>query len=102
MLRDLRNRLDFFIRSNIRFGRQVDPKQANEQDAPLQAEFDSYFSVFDWKAALASFEGRDKLNVADIGCRTFLYAPVLERRFAELGFATALRTCASLLPSRAA
>ncbi len=42
-------------------------------DEPLQAEFAD---------GLARF---DRLAVADVGCRTFLFAPVIERCFAAHG-----------------
>ncbi len=90
LLRDLRNRLDFFLRSQVRWGRRVDGASVLAHDAPFHAEFDAFFSLFHWEAALAALRGKAQLTVADIGCRTFLYAPVLERRFATLGVATSL------------
>ncbi len=85
-LRDLRNRVDFFLRSRVRLGRDVDAAAMVAQDAPLQAEFGDCLSRFDWRSALTRFSGRDRLVVADVGCRTFHFAPVLERCFATHGF----------------
>ena len=82
---DLRNRLDFFLRSLLRFDLAVDATAVLAHDAPFHAEFDSFFSMFTWEAALLGLRAKKTLVVADIGCRTFLYAPVLERRFAALG-----------------
>ncbi len=89
-LRDLRNRFDFFVRSRLRLGRTVDAAAMLAQDEPLQAEFADCLSRFDWRSALARFAGRDRLAVADVGCRTFLFAPVLERCFAAHGLRVAL------------
>jgi hypothetical protein len=84
-LRDLRNRFDFFVRSRLQWGRAVDADAAVARDAPLQAEFDGCLARVDWSAALAGADRRAPLVVADVGCRTFLFAPVIERRLAAAG-----------------
>ncbi len=90
MLRDIRNRVDFFLRSSLRWGRTVDVEYTEKRDAPYQAEFEEFFPLFDWKTAIEPLRERQRLVVADIGCRTFLFAPVHQKKFRELGFATTL------------
>lgn len=90
MIADLRNRLDFFLRSRLRMGRAVDAARTEARDRPFQLEFDAFFRSFDWASALRERDPASHLRVADIGCRTFLFAPVLENNFRELGFETEL------------
>jgi hypothetical protein len=90
ILRDLRNRADFLLRSHLRWGRKIDAQKAARLDAPLQADFEAFLARFDWRDALAPFAPGQRLNVADVGCRTFLFAPVLERHLQALGFRATL------------
>ena len=84
-LKNLRNSLDFMLRSHFKFGRAL-PTDAPTptRDLKLQMEIRDFLSLYNWKKRLEKFAHTEKLIVADIGARNFAFAPEIDRIFNKL------------------
>jgi hypothetical protein len=75
VLDDWRNRLDFAIRSRLRFGREVTERSVLASDLAWQEDARAFLFRLPWTRLLNALP--DTLEIADVGARTFALAPVL-------------------------
>ncbi len=77
-LLNLRNYFDYFLRNSIPFSRPLkDQAETPPTDKLVQIEFRQFLDTFDWKPIFKRLSA-DSLQVADIGARNFLFAPVID------------------------
>lgn len=88
-LYDLRNRVDFALRSHLRLRRPVADDAVLAGVAEQQAEFASWVRRFPWERFAPGWSGR-RLVVADVGCRTFVHAAPLDALLASYGLEATL------------
>jgi len=90
-MKDLRNRLDYFLRNRLTWGRDIpEGFPVPETDRRFQTEVREFFDKFPWPTILESAPRNRPLVVADIGTRNFATAPVIDDLFAREGFAIEL------------
>lgn len=83
MIRNFRNKVDFFIRNRVRLGRPLsDESELTFDSAQWQQELYEFFDLFEWEHLLPH-EPVKLLQVADIGAKTFIAGPVIERHLAR-------------------
>lgn len=87
---NIRNTIDFYLRSQIRWGRSLSKgKPIKAIDAQIQREFKEFLALFNWDSALSQMTlGQGPLITADIGARNFALAPVIDHHFRSLGYQT--------------
>jgi hypothetical protein len=70
-LKDLKNRLDFFLRSHLTWGRPISPStKLHPQAKRFQTELTEFLKAFSWQNYLTPSQ-LQKLTIADVGTRTF-------------------------------
>jgi hypothetical protein len=83
----VRNSVDFNLRSRVTWGRDISlGTPLNAADRRLQKECKAFLELFDWQTILKSLEPSSNLTVADIGARNFVFAPILDAHFTDLGY----------------
>lgn len=86
-LLNLRNKIDFKLRSVIRLKRPVDGESPIPGiDYKVQKEFQNFATLFPWASALAHMGKENTLVVADVGARNFCFAPIIDTLFKDLGY----------------
>lgn len=84
-LLNLRNAIDFKIRSAIRIKKPVDTHASIPgMDSKVQTEFAEFLNLFPWAEILSEIPKGEKLVVADVGARNFCFAPVMDTLFKDL------------------
>ncbi len=91
-LKILRNRLDFWLRSRIRFSKKLPPDFApTPLDLELQKELVEFLTGFPLADRCHEVNHFDfHINVADVGARNFNYASVYDGIFRKAGFKPAV------------
>jgi len=85
MVKNLRNRLDFFLRGRLTWGRDLpDDFIPSETDRKLQSEVREFFGLFPWSQLLHGMPR--KVTVLDVGARNFATASVMEECFVREGY----------------
>lgn len=88
VVKDLRNRLDYFLRNRLTWGREIpEGFPVPQMDLRFQEEVREFFDAFPWPEILEPAPRDRALVVADIGTRNFATAPVIDDLFARQGFA---------------
>jgi len=84
MVKDLRNRLDFFFRRRLKWGRDLpDDFIPSETDQKLQSEMREFLGLFPWPKLLSGMPR--KIIALDVGARNFATASVMEECFTRQG-----------------
>lgn len=79
-LRSVRNQVDFFIRSRMRFERSLPPDfEISNSELKFQEEIREFLSLLDVKAQLNT--NRKSWVICDVGTKNFSIAPVLDELF---------------------
>jgi len=83
MLLNIRNKLDFFLRNRIRWGKPIPENEPVHGMADVfQGELEEFLESF---VGLDQVSFRKNIVVADVGTRTFSSAPVIEKVFRKQG-----------------
>ncbi|MFM8269194.1 MAG: hypothetical protein ACKN9V_03315 [Pseudomonadota bacterium] len=78
--KNVRNQLDFFIRSRIRFERDLPPQfKIPESEMAFQREMDGFFDLLKVRAKLNP--SQKEWVICDVGTKNFSLAPVLDKIF---------------------
>lgn len=84
LLRDLKNRIDFYLRDKLRVSLKIPKSDINHSNAiAIQSEFEEFLRLVNWGKF---FNPGSRLRIADVGTRTFAFGPVFERVFKKQHF----------------
>ena len=82
-IKNIRNSFDFYLRSRIKISRPLPENYSTPpEDLQLQNEFEEFLSLINW----SSISLPNRLEVADIGARNFVFAPVIDRFLRKLNY----------------
>ena len=77
-LKDLKNRLDFYLREKLRFSRPFPVGfSLPPNETGLHVEFRAFLTLFTLSKLLSRFSSQ-QIEVADVGARNFSWAPVID------------------------
>jgi len=81
-LKNLRNQIDFFARSCIRFPRPIPPSMpVPKNEVQFQAEIAEFLNLLSWDTFL--FERKKPWRIADVGAKNFSLSPLIDEMFLE-------------------
>lgn len=82
LFRNLRNQIDFYARSHLKFPRPLPlGSPTPKQEIQFQEEVGEFLNLFSWKTFI--FEKEKPWRVADVGAKNFSLAPMLDDIFLE-------------------
>lgn len=77
----IRNKIDFYLRSHVKWGREVPiEKPVSVTEALFQKELKEFFSLLQLKDQIKKFKG---YRIVDVGAKNFILAPVFDEIFEQ-------------------